>query len=568
MENGKKPKSVEEIILKYGVQSISTEAANDILDEEGFMNPPEPQQAQKKGGEAAAKTKKKFVVNIPESEMEATQELPADLQAYSTSVGKPGQAQAAQTDAAEETGRLDTPETYFIPDAVYYTDTDNDRYEDEEQEILTGDGGNRSYYAGEAVQKENLFVRFFHFLLPWKGDRIGEIIRKIIFLAAVVTLIVSASILLPRLIEDWQAGRTDSAVAALYHNNGDEAAIKQAEEILGGPLPAGLLPEFALLYANNQDIVGWVSVPDTVLDYPIARSQDNTYYLNHDYYKKSSRYGVPFMDYQCGIQPLKTNTVIYGHHMNNGTVFSALDNYKTLAGYQKHPVIDFNTLYERHKWKVFAAFITNDNPDDDNGYHFNYMVNEFADENDFNGFIQGVQERSLFLTDIDVAYGDKLLTLQTCTHEFNNARLIVVARMVREGEDPGVDVSSARENPNPRYPQAYYTKHGMLNPFGTDGRWYPSETTVPATTAAPPTTSSTTGVTTAPTTTTTTRAVTTRPYTTTTQPSTTKPTTTKPTTTKPTTTEPPSTEPPSTEPPATLPPATLPPEPPTEPQED
>ena len=298
----------------------------------------------------------------------------------------------------------------------------------------------------QQIKRQSRMIRFLHFFVPWKGDCIGEIIRKIVFLMAFIALIISGSILVPTLYEDYKAGQTDKQITALYHNGSDEEKIRQAETILGKALPEGILPEFALLYANNQEIAGWVTIPDTLIDYPIAKAQDNQYYLSHDYYKNQTRYGVPFMDSGCTVQPLGENTVIYGHHMNNGTVFSGLDVYRTLEGYQKHPVITFNTIYERHQWKVIGAFITNSETKEDNGYCFDYRKKGFVNETDFNGYVQEVKERSFFSTNVDVTYGDKLLTLQTCSHDFNDARLIVVARMVRDGEDVAVDVTGAKAN--------------------------------------------------------------------------------------------------------------------------
>lgn len=607
MENRRKPKNVEDIIKKYGVQSISTDAAHDVLDDDSFAPPVEkpPRSEEPKKAPAPEPPKKNFTVTIPDDDLSVTQELPEDFEeqvqnayvhraeeslpfipepesydepvsytepeGYDSSESYDTTESYDMPEASDEPGDYsDSPDSFFIPDTAYYTGIfadDGAPHVHEAPQALKDapyDEERGRYFIDDVPEKkEGAFTRFLKFLFPWKGDRTGEIIRKIIFLTALVILIVSASILIPSLVEDWRAGQTDTAVSDLYHKAGDEESIKEAEQLLGGPLPQGILPEFALLYANNQDVVGWLSVPDTELDYPIARAQDNDYYFHRNYYKEKTRYGVPFMDFRCEYNPLSENTVIYGHHMNNGTVFSALDTYKTLDGYKKHPVIKFNTLYERHEWQVFAAFITNAYAVDDDGYTFNYMINSFADENDFNGFIDAVQKRSVFATGVEVTYGDKLLTLQTCSHEFSDARLVVVARMVNEG-DPEVDVDAAFENPNPIYPLAYCNKYGITYNCGPDDRWYPAGsseqepetetttteavTTAPTTTTttAPTTTEGATTTTTKPTTTTTTRptttTTTTRPTTTTTKPTTTTPTT-EPTTTI---TEPEPTEPPHT----------------------
>lgn len=573
MENKKRPQSVEDIIRKYGVQSISTEAANDIMNEDSFSKPPEKPAgrcAEHKNLAEEKKPKKKFTVNIPEEELFSTQELPDDFDEQVQTAYMREAEEAASAQAAEESNYLpeeyadlsDSPElsevpelqdmsdSYFIPDTAYYTGIFAENGEPVVHEVpqtLEGveseDERDRYFIDRADGEKTNFFVRFLKFLFPWKGDRTSEIIRKIIFLVALIVLIISGSVLVSNKLEDLRAGRNDADIAALH--NGD-ANVEEAEKLFGGPLPDGILPEFAMLYAQNQDVVGWLHVEGTDLDYPIARAQDNDYYFHRNYYKEETRYGVPFMDYRCGYNPLDENTVIYGHHMNNGTVFSSLDAYKTLDGYKKHPIINFDTLYERHEWQVFGAFITNAYKSDDDGYTFNYMINSFADENDFNGFVDAVKKRSVFTTDVEVTYGDKLLTLQTCSHEFGDARLVVVARMVMPG-DPEVDVNAAAENPNPIYPLAYCKKFGLPYNVKPEDRWYPANESAQGSetqdeTTEEVTTAPTTATTTAPSTTlpTTTATATTKPTTTTTTSSattTTRPTTTtKPTTT--TTTEP------------------------------
>lgn len=512
MANEKRHKSVDEIIAKYGVQSISTEAVNDTPVNEDVVRParsieePTTKKAEEQAVEIpiSFKEPEKKRKELDASEIdEALRMAKVIMQKQSRRFQLPEDYQtkpAFKNEEVEEeklqSAFAPAEDDYTAQNSAYDTEPEEEPYspprewgvETQEEDSYEGES---DYYSDDYEQEpqQNWLIRFIRFFIPWRGDSVGEIIRKIIFLIALVTLIVSASILIPTLHEDWKAGQTDRQVAALYHEGSDEDKIKQAEEILGGELPQEILPEFALLYANNQDVVGWITVPDTLVDYPIARAEDNAYYMNHDYYKNKTRYGVPFMDYDCSAQPLGANTVIYGHHMNNGTVFGGLDNYRTLEGYQKRPVISFNTIYERHQWKVIGAFVTNADPADDNDYAFNYRVKNFADEADFNGYLQGVKERSLFNTNVDVTYGDKLLTLQTCGHDFHEARLVVVARMVRPGEDETVDTSAATENQNPRFPQAYYNKKGLVNPFSAGG-WIPAgeEPTTSETTTEPTTT--------------------------------------------------------------------------------
>ena len=157
--------------------------------------------------------------------------------------------------------------------------------------------------------------------------------------------------------------------------------------------------------------------------------------------------------------------------MNDGSVFGVLDEYKTIEGFKKAPVITFNTMYHNYQWKVIGAFITNAEPSDDNGYVFKYYFTDLSTEDRFSAYYNALQERSLYYTGVDFLPTDKILTLSTCSHEFENARFVVVARMVRNGEVPEVDVSRAVVNSNPRYPQAYYDKKKQDNPYKDAYRW-------------------------------------------------------------------------------------------------
>lgn len=236
--------------------------------------------------------------------------------------------------------------------------------------------------------------------------------------------------------------------------------------------PANLQLKYAKLYATNQDFVGYLTADGVNLNLPIVQAEDDEEYMDKNFYGKTTKYGCPFVTHLNNITELDTNTVIFGHHMNNGTVFGALDAYKTIEGFKKAPVITFNTLYKDYKWKVIAAFITNAYEEQDNGYIFRYYFTSLSTEERYAAYLNELSQRTLYDTGVDVLPTDKILTLSTCSHEFNEARFVVVARLVRNGETAEVDISKAAVNPNPRYPQAYYDKKGKAeNPFKNASRW-------------------------------------------------------------------------------------------------
>lgn len=235
--------------------------------------------------------------------------------------------------------------------------------------------------------------------------------------------------------------------------------------------PANLQLKYAKLYATNQDFVGYLTADGVNLNLPIVQAEDDEEYMDKNFYGKTTKYGCPFVTHLNNITELDTNTVIFGHHMNNGTLFGALDAYKTIDGFKAAPVITFNTLYKDYQWKVIAAFITNAYEREDNGYVFRYYFTSLSTEERYSAFLNELSQRTLYDTGVDVLPTDKILTLSTCSHEFNEARFVVVARLVRNGETAEVDVSKAAVNPNPRYPQAYYDKKGIENPFEDASRW-------------------------------------------------------------------------------------------------
>lgn len=229
-----------------------------------------------------------------------------------------------------------------------------------------------------------------------------------------------------------------------------------------------------VMLALNEDSVGWMKIPDTNMSFPILQVSDrglegNSVYLEKDLYTRYARYGSIFMDYRADFgadeKAQSDNVVLYGHNTVNGTMFTYLHSYKlgALQGrldyYYDHPIIEVRSNYRTYQYKIFAFMITNALEKDGEVFRY-HVVNRFEDEADFQQYYGNIMKRSLILTDIDVEYGDKLLMLSTCSVEFDDSRLVVVARRVREGEDPMEGVSSAAVNPNPLFPDRWYAVKG------------------------------------------------------------------------------------------------------------
>ena len=116
--------------------------------------------------------------------------------------------------------------------------------------------------------------------------------------------------------------------------------------------------KYADMYAQNSDLVGWVSIPGTRIDYPVMQTKDNPdFYLKHAFDKSYSSYGVPYVQENCDIG-ISDNLVLYGHHMNNGSMFSDLCKYESEDFYREHKIIHFDTLESFGEYEVIAAFKT------------------------------------------------------------------------------------------------------------------------------------------------------------------------------------------------------------------
>ncbi len=327
-----------------------------------------------------------------------------------------------------------------------------------------------------------------------KKPSVAEIIRLVVLSASVLAIIISLAVLLReyKLHKDNQ--KLESGISDLIISD-DETTTKSSgatkkneeksttmsteqkwakirEEYPNTVFPQNIQLKYAKLYATNNDFVGYLEAKGVNLSLPVVQTNNDDTYLEKNFYGQSTKYGCPFVTYLNKIEPLDLNTVIFGHHMNDKTIFGALDHYKSIDGFKSAPVITFNTLYKNYKWKVIAAFITNAEEKDDNGYVFQYYFTSLSTQERFSAYLNELAQRSLYDTGVDVLPTDKLLTLSTCSHEFEDARFVVVARLVRPGESAEVDTSKAAVNSNPRYPQAYYTAKKLTNPYYDASRWY------------------------------------------------------------------------------------------------
>lgn len=188
------------------------------------------------------------------------------------------------------------------------------------------------------------------------------------------------------------------------------------------------------LYKINNDLIGWIRIENTSLNYPVVQSKIKNYYLRKDFYKNYSSYGTPFLAEKCNINTSE-NLIIYGHHIRNDKMFGFLEKYKSKEFYEENKIINFYTLNGEEtistKYEIFAVFKTVVYTDNDFKY---YNYTDFNSETEFESFINKVQSISMYNTGITPKYGDKFITLSTCEYSNKNGRLVVIARNVGNEE--------------------------------------------------------------------------------------------------------------------------------------
>lgn len=197
-----------------------------------------------------------------------------------------------------------------------------------------------------------------------------------------------------------------------------------------------ILEELQELYAKNPDLVGWIKIEGTKINYPVLQSlHERNYYLYKDFYGNYAKEGSLYVREACDVFGPSDNVTIYGHNMANLSMFGQLKYYRTRGYnyYKEHKYIQFDTLYEHHTYEIIAVFITSGTTGVGYPYH---LFDDAATEEEFNEFIKAIKGGSPKVTscyDIDATaeYGDKLLTLSTCCKNvMEDGRFVIVAKRI------------------------------------------------------------------------------------------------------------------------------------------
>ena len=182
------------------------------------------------------------------------------------------------------------------------------------------------------------------------------------------------------------------------------------------------------LQGQNADIIGWLEIENTNINYPVLQGTDNRYYMTHNYKKENSKNGSIFLDANYNWNIPSNNLLIYGHNLGNGMMFQELLKYEKESFYQEHPIIRFTTAEEDAKYEIISAFKSRVyRKSEKNVFRYYFFLNSELEE-EYNQFVKNAKNASLYPIDTTASYGDQLITLSTCSYYVQDGRFAVVGR--------------------------------------------------------------------------------------------------------------------------------------------
>ncbi len=301
-------------------------------------------------------------------------------------------------------------------------------------------------------------------ILPWKGDTVFEMIRKIVFIIAVIIFIGAGVMLASTLIQSNRAVKDLEKIKEVVTTTAKTTIDSEGNVITVAPTEEEEQQhniDIMSYYKGISDkVVGFIELEGCDIYQPVVQDPEdttNTYYLTHTYYDEQNKGGAIFMDYRCTVSEdyVSPNLVLYGHNQEDGTMFGNLKNYKQdLEFYAANPTVTLRTEYETGIYLIYAYFVTNAlEKQDSNGevFHYHDYIEALNDEATFDWYMGEVQSRNQIISPVKAEFGDKLLVLSTCSNEFSNSRFVVFARKLRDGESVSdYDFTSASFNPYAR----------------------------------------------------------------------------------------------------------------------
>lgn len=235
--------------------------------------------------------------------------------------------------------------------------------------------------------------------------------------------IYAASGLITTAIDYYKNRKVLNSLQETFYGAGDQGGVNDGNHDRSQAIRSG----FDMLLKENDELVGWITIEGTQIDYPVLKADNNVDYLTRNFHKEKNIAGSIFMDFRNDVESPSLNTIIYGHRMKDGSMFEQLTKYQDEEFYKNHQTFEYDTLYDSYEAEIFAVYITTT--------EFDYIQTDFESDEEYEQLLARMQEESMYQTDVEVTADDHILTLSTCDYELdpNDGRLVVQAKLVKKG---------------------------------------------------------------------------------------------------------------------------------------
>lgn len=262
-----------------------------------------------------------------------------------------------------------------------------------------------------------------------KINRIGNKIHKTLKIITLFLISILISCIIYVFFFYYSIYKNQNEISELLDNIIIDESLLQAENLNNNENKVTeRMLKVQKLQEDNSDIIGWIEIENTKINYPVLQADNNDFYMNHDYKKKYSSSGSIFLDKNYDLDIPSSNLLIYGHNMNNGTMFQNLLKYKNELFYKNHPTIRFTTSYEDSIYEIIAVFESRVYYKSEKNVFRYYFFIDAKNEKEFNEYVENSKKASLYNTGKTAKYGDQLITLSTCAYHTKDGRFVVVAR--------------------------------------------------------------------------------------------------------------------------------------------
>src|SRR6056297_3285058 len=266
--------------------------------------------------------------------------------------------------------------------------------------------------------------------------------KIIIYRILIVVFIVSIGLLINSFVKSYRANKLYAEARNIYYKNIEEVLeqeiTEENEENI--EIPEEETPEEpgqeettepqapVDISEFNENVIGWINVNGTNIDYPVVQADDNDFYLDHNYKGEKDSYGSIYMDFRNVSVERDDNIIIYGHKIREGSMFSDLANYTNGNSYkdyfEKNNTIILDLNGGRTTWEIYSAYVVNLDQED------YYLYTIYKDKQNYLDFVEETKERSLVKKDIEITEDDTIISLVTCNFWYDNARVILHGKLV------------------------------------------------------------------------------------------------------------------------------------------